>query len=287
MARIRDIFSSALLLPTLLFPLLFFAHPLLANFEKMLISAYSADPLSETLVKYNDGPMRFFAPKSATETQIHNDIWRRWTRLIPQEYRSIVTRFEIASDGLGNITAYSGPSSVKEKTWVLGIDPADTHPKGRLNPAELDASLVHEFAHILFQRHGQVIYPDIAYKEPFQKHHQHIMARFKEKCPTFFAYGGCAKQSSYLYRYIYDFWRPMLHEWAKEQKLAAFYRMNRRSFVSSYAASHPVEDMAESWTAFVFHERPTSTFNERDKKILFFYRYPELRKLRAKIRAQL
>ncbi|OKL35485.1 hypothetical protein [Domibacillus mangrovi] len=51
-------------------------------------------------------------------------------------------------------------------------------------------------------------------------------------------------------------------------------------FTTDYAVSHPEEDIAESWTYFVFSKKPTGDWIV-DQKILFFYEYPELIRLRS------
>jgi hypothetical protein len=57
-------------------------------------------------------------------------------------------------------------------------------------------------------------------------------------------------------------------------------------FVTDYAPTSPVEDIAESWTFFVLSPKPelNSIANE---KILFFYEYPELVELRTQILKQI
>jgi len=52
--------------------------------------------------------------------------------------------------------------------------------------------------------------------------------------------------------------------------LAQFYKIYQDQFVTKYAATSPVEDIAESWAFFVLSPKPemTSIANE---KIFFFY----------------
>ncbi len=49
-----------------------------------------------------------------------------------------------------------------------------------------------------------------------------------------------------------------------------------------YAATNPVEDIAESWTEFVMRPKPIGT-TIADQKEQFFYEYPELVKIRREI----
>lgn len=57
-------------------------------------------------------------------------------------------------------------------------------------------------------------------------------------------------------------------------------------FVSDYAATNIEEDIAESFRIFVCGEKPT-TLSVADKKVLFFYDYPELVKIRNEYRNNL
>ena len=65
-----------------------------------------------------------------------------------------------------------------------------------------------------------------------------------------------------------------------------FYKTYEDQFVSDYAPTSPMEDIAESWAFFVLSPKPelSSIANE---KILFFYEYPELVELRTKILKQI
>ena len=61
-----------------------------------------------------------------------------------------------------------------------------------------------------------------------------------------------------------------------------FYKIYQDQFLTDYAATSPLEDIAESWAFFVLSPKPelNSIANE---KILFFYEYPELVALRQEI----
>ena len=61
-----------------------------------------------------------------------------------------------------------------------------------------------------------------------------------------------------------------------------FYAKYPDQFVSEYAATNPVEDIAESWTEFVMRPKPTGT-SIADQKVQFFYEYPELVETRRQI----
>ena len=65
-----------------------------------------------------------------------------------------------------------------------------------------------------------------------------------------------------------------------------FYQTHKKQFVTNYAATNPDEDFAESFTAFVLKEKPT-TSTIADQKIQFFYDFPELVEMRDFMRSNL
>ena len=111
-------------------------------------------------------------------------------------------------------------------------------------------------------------------------------------CPTFFPGEGCSLSTSYVNVFYDRFWRDLHDEWSaidrtqdddrRDAKLNAFYREHRDRFVDSYAATSPVEDIAETWAFFILDSQPAGT-SEIDQKLGFFYSYPELVTLRSHI----
>lgn len=255
----------------------------------MMIAAYVAKGQNLALKDVGRGARH--ANSAARSKEVHTMLWQRFNAMFPSQYRSLVKEFEIATDGPGNITAYSGLSNKHYGAWVLGIDPADVFPNGQWNKSELDASLIHEFGHILFQREGQMRYSKQAFASLGTGRYHSAVNRARESCQTFFTFDACAEPTSYLYHYMYGFWQPMLNQWVANAGSPygkqAFMKRHNQGFVSSYAASHPVEDMVESFTAFVLRQRPTGNTSLADRKVNFFYQFQEMVNLRAHIRASL
>lgn len=255
----------------------------------MMIAAYFADDAG--LALNNVGNAARHSSADARSTNLHRMLWERFNLLFPREYRSLVKEFEVATDGPGNITAYSGLSNRRYGAWVLGIDPADVFPNGQWNKSELDASLIHEFGHILFQREGQMKYSRRAFASLGTHGYRTEVNAARRDCPTFFTFDACAEPHSYLYNYMYVFWQPMLNQWVSQSGSSmgkrAFLNRHHQGFVSNYAASHPVEDLVESFTAFVLRQPPKGNSKLADRKVNFFYQFPEMVKLRAHIRANL
>jgi hypothetical protein len=115
-------------------------------------------------------------------------------------------------------------------------------------------------------------------------------------CPNYFPGEGCANSDSYINAFYDQFWVNIHAEWNKinleedkdkySEKLDAFYQKYQDQFVTDYAPTNPEEDIAESWAFFVLGPKPTDN-TIADEKVLFFYQYPELVKLRANILSNL
>ena len=101
-------------------------------------------------------------------------------------------------------------------------------------------------------------------------------------------------QNSYLNAFFQKFWAEIYHDfkWSLEfddyetffGHNTEFYFKYEKYWLTEYSSENPDEDFAESFTAFVLKEKPSApTFAEQ--KILFFYQYPELVKMRDFIRS--
>jgi hypothetical protein len=71
-----------------------------------------------------------------------------------------------------------------------------------------------------------------------------------------------------------------------DEEFERVYEEHASDFVSDYASSNIVEDMAESFAQFVVGEKKTGT-TIADQKVNFFYGFEELTKLRTTIRENL
>jgi len=155
--------------------------------------------------------------------------------------------------------------------------------------------MIHENAHILSMASSQGD-DDIATGFNWWAN---IIKKSSTCAPNYFAYNaGCLNDNSYLNLFFQKFWIDIYpsYKWKHEFddydefiQHNAFYRPS--SFVTGYASSNPDEDFAESFTAFVFMEKPRDPSIARltiaDQKILFFYDFPELVEMRDFIRSSL
>lgn len=204
-------------------------------------------------------------------------IWHMFSDIIPLDERKMVHQFHVFTDGLNGELAEVHQDEQDRRKWALHLDFVDSdHPK------LLISTLIHEFGHLLTLNEKQ-----LPLNKKLPKDQQQIQ-QLKEECsPHYFdEQQGCSHPQSYINAFYQRFWVNMMDEWKKYQvqespeHLLSFYEKHKDQFVTDYATYHIEEDLAESWTYFIFtkHKQPTSI---KEEKIAFFYNYPELVRLRA------
>lgn len=190
-----------------------------------------------------------------------NEIWERFAHLIPLENRKMVTYFKIFTDGKDNTLGYVQQMENPEQ-WTLALDYRDVQ-----NLNGLYATILHEYGHLFSLNSFEY------------SHHS--------SCKTYNPGEGCLKKDAYLYHFYQQFWQyDTMMKWKKSKNIETdpavqtnFYTSHPDEFVTEYATSHPTEDFAESFMYFVLAIKPVGD-TKADKKILFFYQYPELVQLR-------
>ena len=218
------------------------------------------------------------------DEQSQQQVWDYFTSIIPFEQREIIAEYAIVTDGQGGTLAAVSQTYTDPELWSLQVDIADT-----ANYYDLTYTLVHEFGHLLTLGSTQVP-PSLAIfnnPEDDDIYFQEVSA-----CPNYFPGEGCATPDSYINNYYNQFWVDIYDEWNEinleedddiyYEKLDEFYYKYEDRFVTSYAATNPEEDIAESWTFFIFSPQPAGD-TIAEQKVLFFYQYPELVELRANI----
>jgi hypothetical protein len=206
--------------------------------------------------------------KYQKDTDEHKRIWKVITDVIPLDQRKDLDQFIIFTDGMDNFTGAVDEGSTPD-TWSFQADILDSQ-----NFATLSTTLVHEFGHMVTLSSEQVDYG-------------------ASTCKNYSTSDGCSTKNSYINTFFISFWKDTYKEWKKDAKLTedgdvdedgvyAFYEKYPDQFVSDYAATNPSEDLAESWTYFVYSDKPRDD-SIANQKILFFYQYPELVQLRQKM----
>ena len=138
--------------------------------------------------------------------------------------------------------------------------------------------------------------------------------------PNYYApNSGCMNDNSYLNKFFQKFWADIYREYTyggtKNMSHYDFYKKYYDRFVTSYAATNPTEDIAESFSAFVLWDDETIDNKKKwckeyglnlvdkirwkwcqkeyrdnsmwEEKIRFFYDFPELVEMRDFIRSNL
>jgi len=141
------------------------------------------------------------------------------------------------------------------------------------------ATLIHEFAHVLTLNKNQMRYYP-------QTENTTLLERFAENCTTNVLQEWCLNETAYLDDFIDTFWSDIEYlEQVRNEEINA-YEDTPDSFITDYAATNPWEDIAESFTYFVLRAKPEWN-TIADKKLQFFYNYPELETLRKQVRSRI
>ena len=214
----------------------------------------------------------------------HEAIWEYYASIVPAAERQFVSEFAIFTDGRGNHVAAVSPVFPDPEQWSLQVDILDAGSND-----ELTYTLIHEQGHLLTLNAEQVPLSEQVLKFPGN---ETIYRQEVDACPQYFTGEGCSEPDSYINQFYDRFWTYLYEEWeqidlegdrdTRRALLEDFYRTYKDQFLSDYAPTSPVEDIAESWAFFVLSPRPelNSIANE---KILFFYEYPELVQLRTQM----
>ena len=108
-------------------------------------------------------------------------------------------------------------------------------------------------------------------------------------CGTTAVDQGCLKPDSYLNGFLDRFWwvygSEAFDALSSPAANEAFYVAHQSDFVTRYAATDPLEDIAEVWAEFVIGDAPAGA-TVAEQKILYLYGFPALVDLREQIRTR-
>lgn len=218
-----------------------------------------------------------------TVVSSHEMLWSEFEKLFENSpLFSSIERFAVFSDGQDGTLAYVGNIDDDYEVWELAIDLEDYYSDGNLqNEKDLQATLIHEYAHIMTLHAGQ-------------------LDESSSSCNTYNPGEGCLEDSSYLYSFYDEFWKGEiadayatvenscdLESGEECDELDNFYFKFEDNFVSDYAATNPAEDIAESFANYVLITDLSSFTPEVQEKLNFFSEYPELVSLRRDVRSGL
>ena len=199
---------------------------------------------------------------------MRREIWSLLTRIMtPEETVRTIAAFKIGDDPESTRTAWVSEHGSGSGRWTVGVNLARS-----IDPTQVAATLIHEYAHIISLRDGQVVPAG-------------------EQCTTVLLPEGCALPGGYLDAFHNAFWTDYGLDAtgpanANIAGAVHLLRMFPDAFVSEYAAMNVAEDFAESFAAYV-HVGPTAPADAVGGKLAFFDRYEEMVQIRERIRAAL
>jgi hypothetical protein len=197
-------------------------------------------------------------------TDAHKIIWSYFKGLFPSETRPDLVTFGIyassTSDGKFDTTL--------TENWIMKINILSLEDAQYLSGAS-----VHEYGHYLTLNITQ-------------RDKERNKSGYCKQKPLYF----CQTPDSYLNLFYLEFWEDIYPEWADidqdstsyENTIRMFYEKYKNRFINDYAATDPIEDVAESWTAFVLEPVPAGD-TVAEQKARFFSKFPELVQLRYQI----
>jgi hypothetical protein len=208
-------------------------------------------------------------------------IWDYFAGVIPESYREHITGFEVFTDGYGGTLAAVAPTYESDyMDWTLYVDIEDTIIDGELEEFEFPLTVIHEYAHVLTLQDEQV---PVSYW-----YDDESRAADEALCDTLFLDEGCANEDSYIYQFYLEFWADIEDDHASYYDgYEYYYDGHETDFITEYAATNAVEDLAETFSYFVFYDQPSDDSTLANEKILFLYEFEELLALRSIIRQHL
>lgn len=190
-------------------------------------------------------------------------VWETFRRVVTPGFAArVMAEYRVGDAPKSDTLAYVYQADDPDH-WILAANLATSK-----EDPDLIATLVHEYAHILTLDGPQ-------------------MTRNAATCPTLELSEGCAGDASYLWSFDEEFWSgytgaPAVDN-ADSDVAYSFYLAHEEDFVSDYAATNVVEDVAESFMTFVLEDRPSGD-TVVARKLEFFWQHPELVAIRERIR---
>ncbi len=190
-----------------------------------------------------------------------------------------ITPNELVSD-VSLLAGYEPCSACNTLAFVTVLDEDSTFfllavdvVSGAADPDELRLTMMHELTHVFAQKPGEQL--DVSVRSP-------------NNCDTFFNGGGCFTEDSYVWAWIQEFWPSEIRDTLPaDGSVGTDAEANERcdadaGYTGSYAAVHPEEDFAETFSAYVYDVEVDPALTA---KLEFFDRYPEFVSIRESARA--
>ena len=250
------------------------------------LARYKLDEQNGQLINVATPSVPEYLKSYQADAQLHRRIWDYFTGIFPNDPEAHTSYMTVFMDGSENRPA----ARVWELDgkWRLYVNLLDFD-----SPKTVIDILTHEYGHILTLNKTQT--QNIKDEYGLDRE-QEEFDKMRAACGNLFFTGfECTKANAYLNTFGNRFWSGEVYDaWAKlfllvdqdpeayKTASAEFYSKYSDQFVRAYAATNPLEDIADSWTEFVLRPKPSGT-SIANQKALFFYDYPELVQLRRGI----
>ncbi len=198
---------------------------------------------------------------------VENDIvlgaWESLEEIAPPEELVNIEVFAgFEPRGTGTI-AFVLPVDFDFEEFIMVIDVEEAED----DPQELRLTLAHELTHVFVQSPDQI-----------------DVNAGRDECDTYYNGFGCFLPGSYMAQWVDEFWDPediaALPASGGLDEEGAVDRCNEDAgFIGQYSATHPEEDFAEAFSAYVYDVRVAE---ESQSRYAFFDRYPELAAFRQR-----
>ena len=215
------------------------------------------------------------ASDGAEPDAVAEELWGRFSTIMGPDAARIRS-FAVYSDPDSSSLASVWRDEKRTAFWHADVNAAFIDDRD-----ELVHTLVHEFGHILTLSDDQV--PVLS-----------------GACPTFEMVEGCPGADTAVAEFQKRFWAPYgesvpANEGEDDDEVESFFldHGSYDTFVTRYAATNPVEDLAESWAEYVLSDQPgvslrdPSGQEESSQKVAFFAEFPALAAQRDRIRTAL
>lgn len=196
--------------------------------------------------------------EKGTDNDEYRKIWEEIAQLSPNSLSDkYIETYQVFEDKRDDVLAFVDDEDMNGK-WRIAVNIAGYKASTQ---RENKATIIHELAHIISLNTSQV---DSNIEE--------------NRCPTFYLEEGCTNVDSYLNNFVKLFWTGV----KKDREGGQEFTENK--FVSEYASSNEVEDLAESFAFFILEKQGLENTVIKNQKINFFYQYPELVQIRNEMR---
>ena len=185
--------------------------------------------------------------------------------LFPRRMRERLVEIEFSTKDFAEGAASVSPLDEDGVLWQMWVN---THSEAIKDEKEIMVTIAHELTHYLTLNSTQ---------RDSDKRVCSDMIETLNNCPT---------KSSVYFDFIEQFWKSIYDKslWP-EGDYNGYYDAHSDDFVTHYAVTNPSEDIAETFSFFIFEKEPTDVSKIKDKKMQYFYKFPEFVTLRSEIRS--